>query len=126
MKKIFLTAFLAAILSTINTGCTDPYALQTNTFEDAVVIEGTITNEFKKQEIKLTRTYRFEENGPKVEHGATIYVTDNLGNQYNFDEDNGKYVSTTEFQAQPNTNYQLHITTNDGRSYISSNEQLTT
>lgn len=126
MKKIFLFVFLTAIMATVNMSCTDPYALQTNTFEDALVIEGTMTNEFKIQEIKLTRTYRFEENGPKVEHGADVYVTDNMGNHYNFDEANGKYVSATAFQAAPNTNYQLHITTNDGKTYISSNEQLTT
>ena len=122
MKKIFLNTFLLLLLIT---SCTEPYALQTSSFEDAVVIEATLTNEFKKQEIKLSRTYRLEENGPSFEEGAIVYITDDMGNQYNFVENAEKYVSTTEFQATPNRIYQLHITTADGKSYRSSNEQLT-
>ncbi|MGH2664909.1 DUF4249 domain-containing protein [Flavobacterium sp.] len=114
------------LLCLLGISCTEPYALQTNTFEDALVIEATITNEFKKQEIKLSRTYRFEEDGPTFEAGATVYITDNLGNQYNFDELGEKYVSASEFQALPTRNYTLHITTNDGKRYSSTTEMLTT
>ncbi|MEO8516099.1 MAG: DUF4249 domain-containing protein [Flavobacterium sp.] len=126
MKKTLAISLLVVLITMINSSCTEPYALQTNTFEDAVVIEGTITNEFKKQEIKLTRTFRFEENGPKVEHEAVVTVSDNMGNEYDFEEVDGIYVSTVAFQAVPSTNYQLHITTNNGKTYVSSNEQLTT
>ena len=119
-----ITILLLSCLAGIS--CTEPYALQTNTFEDALVIEATITNEFKKQEIKLSRTYRFEENGPSFEAGATVYIDDNLGHQYPFEEVSGKYVSTSEFQALPSRNYTLHITTNEGKSYSSAPEMLTT
>lgn len=105
MKKIFLIIVLAfAIYS-----CTEPYAIQTNTFEDALVIEATITNELKKQEIKITRSYTFEETEPVVETGATVNITDDLGNLYNFEEVNGKYVSEFEFEAMPNRQYQLFL-----------------
>ncbi len=114
------------MLITIFISCTEPYALQTNTFEDVIVVEATITNEFKKQEIKLSRSYRLEDNGPDFEAGATVFVKDDLGNQYNFEENDGKYISTSEFEAIAGRNYQLHITTNDGKSYTSSNEKLTT
>jgi hypothetical protein len=126
MKKIFLTSFFLTLFILSIVSCTEPYALQTNAFEDAIVVEATITNELKKQEIKLSRTYRFEDNGPKFETGAIVYVKDNLGNQYDFEEINGKYFSVSEFQAVANRNYQLHITTSDGKSYSSSNEKLTT
>ncbi|MEO8234709.1 MAG: DUF4249 domain-containing protein [Flavobacterium sp.] len=126
MKKRILIPHILVIIILCMVGCTEPYALQTNNFENAIVIEATITNEFKKQEIKLSRTYTLEENGPKFETGAIAYIIDNLGNKYDFEENNGKYISTSEFQAIANRNYQLHITTNDGKSYISSNEELTT
>ncbi|MFM9988211.1 DUF4249 domain-containing protein [Flavobacterium sp.] len=126
MKKTFLTQLILATIIVCIVGCTEPYALQTNSFEDAIVVEATITNEFKKQEIKLSRTYRFEENGPKFETSAIVYVMDNLGNRYDFEENNGKYISTSEFQAIANRNYQLHITTSNGKSYSSPNEKLTT
>jgi hypothetical protein len=122
LKRIFV----ALLFTTILISCTEPYALQTNTFEDVIVVEATITNEFKKQEIKLSRTYRFEDNGPEYEAGATVLVKDDLGNQYNFWENNGKYLSTSEFQAAANRTYQLFITTNDGKSYASTIQNLTT
>ena len=107
------------------TSCTDPYALQTNSYEEAIVIEATITNELKNQEIKVSRTYRFEENGPTTESGATVYVTDNLGKQYDFAEKQGVYVSKTAFQAEPNKEYRLRVITKDGNSYTSRSETLT-
>jgi hypothetical protein len=126
MKSIYLKIFILSTLLICIVSCTEPYALQTNTFEDAVVVEATITNEFKKQEIKLSRSYRLEDNGPEFEAGATVYVKDDLGNQYNFEENNGKYISTSEFQTAANRTYQLFITTNDGKSYASTIQSLTT
>jgi hypothetical protein len=126
MKKKNLYIFLITILYASIVSCTTPYSYQTNTFEDAIVIEATITNELKKQEIKLSRTYKFEEDGPIFETEADVYITDNLENQYSFEEVDQKYISTSEFQALPDRNYQLHITTKDGRSYSSTNEKLTT
>ncbi len=107
-------------------GCTEQYALQTTDFEDALVVEATITNELKQQEIKLSRTFRFEENGPTPEAGAQVYVTDSDGVQYDFSETEGKYVSNDAFQAAPGKSYTLHIVTSDGKSYHSTTEPLTT
>ena len=127
MKKIFyLKSILFILLSVLTVGCVEPYALQTNTFEEALVVEATITNEFKNQEVKISKTYRFEENGPTFEAGATVFVTDNNGNQYEFEEQSEKYVSTTAFQAIPGRAYQLNVTTSDGKTYTSKTESLTT
>jgi hypothetical protein len=108
------------------TSCTEPYALQTNAYEEAIVIEATITNELKNQEIKVSRTYRFEENGPTLESGAIVYLTDNLGKQYDFEEKQGVYVSKIAFQAEPSKEYRLRVVTKDGKSYTSRSETLTT
>jgi len=124
--KIAIFKHLLFAIFFIAVGCTEPYALQTNTFEDAIVIEATITNEFKKQEIKISRTYRFEENGPKIEEGAIVYIIDDIGNQYNFIGIDGKYISENEFQAQSNRTYELHVITANGKSYVSTKEKLTT
>lgn len=120
-KFIFL---LVIPLSFVN--CTEPYKLQTETFEEAFVIEATITNELKKHQVKISKTYVFEENGPTFESGAEVYVQDDAGNRYEFSEQNEVYESTTEFQASPGRQYQLFITTSDGKQYASSNQTLTT
>jgi len=127
MKKKSLNSILCyLILFIFLCSCTEQYALQTNTFENALVIEATITNELKKQEIKITRTYRLEEEVPTIETGATVTVTDNENNEYIFELINGVYVSQTEFQAVPNRKYRLNITTDQGKSYYSTLQTLTT
>lgn len=106
-------------------GCTEPYILETNTYEEVLVVEATITNELKKQEITLTKTARFEDASTQIEKGATIFITDNKGIRYDFKEESGKYISTTEFQAVSGKEYRLNIKTSDGRTFESSSETLT-
>lgn len=120
--KIAFIFFLIFILSS----CTEQYILQSNTFDDAIVIEATITNELKHQHIKISRTYRLEDKETSIESGAQVYITDNLGNQYNFEELDNEYVSSQEFQATKNNNYKLTIITKEGKTYQSSTEKLTT
>ena len=121
LKIIFIlliTCFLAH-------SCTEAYPLLTNTYEEAIVVEATITNELKYQEIKINKTSKFEDKNTQKESNANVFITDDSGNQYDFQEDSEKYVSKVEFQAVSGRKYQLHITTADGRSFASSPEILT-
>ncbi|CAM3678767.1 DUF4249 domain-containing protein [Flavobacterium gelidilacus] len=124
MKKF--VAYITLGLFTIFISCTEPYAIQNNTFEDVLVIEATVTNELKKQEIKITRTFQLEEKDPIFETNATVYITDDLGNQFNFEEEDGKYISEFEFHAIPSRQYQLFVNTSNGKEYTSTREKLTT
>jgi len=125
MKKIVAIKLILLLLIGIGfTNCTDPYKMETNTFEDALVIEATLTNIMQKQKVKITRSYRLEDSAPVFEEGADVYVTDSDGNQYNFVQDNNMYISTQAFQPVPGKNYELTIITNDGKKYVSSKEIL--
>jgi hypothetical protein len=110
----------------IFTGCTEPYILETNTYEEALIVQATITNEYKRQEITLTKSSQFEATETQIESDAAVYITDNSGNRYDFKEESGIYKSTTEFQAVPDREYRLTIITKDGRSFESTTEKLTT
>ncbi|WP_264565406.1 DUF4249 domain-containing protein [Flavobacterium sp. N3904] len=125
MKVIKTHTFFLLLICFFINSCTEPYALQTNSYEEAIVIEAIITNELKNQEIKISKTYKFEENGPTFETGAQVYITDDLGNQYDFEEKEGIYVSVIPFQAVPEREYRLSITTKEGKAYTSRNETLT-
>ena len=105
-------------------GCTEPYLLQTSDFEEALVIEATITNELKKQQIKVSKTYRLEENGPAFVENADVTVEDDLGNVYQFIEGDEIYESENAFEAIPGRTYKLTIVTN-GKVYTSTQETLT-
>lgn len=126
MKKIIIYKITSLLLLCLAiSGCTEQYVLQTDTYESALVVEATMTNEMKRQEIKITRTYRLEEHAPQVETGAEVTVTDSDGNLYHFVEEEGLYVSENTFQAVPGKTYRLNIDTADGKSYTSTNETLT-
>ena len=120
-KKIILLLLIGSIFTF---SCAEPYALQTDTYESALVIEATLTDELKFQEIKLSRTYKLEEDGPDPETNAIVYVTDSNGNQYDFIRNGDTYISQQEFKALPNVNYRLHVVTSDGKTYTSSNEKI--
>ncbi|WP_291151618.1 DUF4249 domain-containing protein [Flavobacterium sp. UBA7680] len=107
-------------------GCTETYPLLTNTYEEAIVVEATLTNELKNQEIKITKTSKFEDTSLQVEKGAEVVVKDNQNNSYLFEENAGVYVSQTPFQILPNRQYTLEIKTTDGKVYESSPEILPT
>ena len=127
MKRIFkhiallFTLTLATVL-----GCVEPYEVATQSFENMLVIEATITNELKYHEVKLSRTYRLEEEGPAFELSANVKVVDDTQNTYNFIEiDSGKYKSVDKFSVLPDRNYQLMVTTSDGKEYVSIPTKLT-
>ena len=111
----------------INIGCIEKLPLETQEFESVLVIEGTITNEFKRQTIKLSRTFLLEEQSEQViENDATVTITDSQLNSYAFVQNSlGDYVSIIEFQAQPDIIYNLEITTSNGGIYKSLNTELT-
>ncbi|RUT71117.1 DUF4249 domain-containing protein [Flavobacterium cupreum] len=126
MKKIFLYSFPGIALLASIFGCTTPYNYQNNDFEDVIIVEATLTNEYKNHEVKISRTYSLEESFPQFESQAIVNVTDDLGNKYDFAETGSSYISVDKFQAVPERQYQLHIVTKNGRTYVSGTEKLTT
>lgn len=125
MKKLFYFIFLFSLL-TITYSCIEEYNAATEEFEDVIVIEANITNEFKNHKITLTRTYKFEQNNPSAESGAIINITASNNKTYTFNESSlGVYISNTKFQAEPNVDYKLSIKTKNGREYASTNTKLT-
>jgi len=122
--KYKISVFLILSLATIS--CTEQYAFKNTDFESALVVEGTITNEIKNQTIRVSKVYELEETGPKFETGANVFVTDDQGNEYQFEEKDTVYVSLTEFRAEPGKKYQLKIKTREGKNYTSDEQTLTT
>ncbi|WP_271764870.1 DUF4249 domain-containing protein [Aquimarina algiphila] len=108
------------------TNCTEEFKLQTETFEDIIVIEANITDELKHQVVKLSKTFRFEDDNLSGEKDAEVKISDSEGSEYLFQEtDLGVYTSVLPFQALSDREYTLSIQTNDGKSYISDSVELT-
>ncbi|MDQ1163984.1 DUF4249 domain-containing protein [Flavobacterium sp. SORGH_AS_0622] len=126
MKNFIYKISLFLILAVAASSCTEQYVFQNNDFESALVVEGTITNELKNQTIRLSQVYELEETGPKLEKGANVSVSDDQGNEYQFEEKDTLYASITPFKAEPGRKYQLKIRTSAGKNYTSDEQVLTT
>tara|TARA_R110002073_G_scaffold108336_1_gene243305 strand:+ start:14560 stop:15735 length:1176 start_codon:yes stop_codon:yes gene_type:complete len=124
MKKTY--SILLLFILSLTYSCVEEFNAGTIEFEDAIVIEATITNEFKHHQILLSRTYRLEEREPNLESDAIVRVITSTNNTYTFNEtEPGVYLSDIPFSALPNIRYQLFIDTNDGREYTSKSTELT-
>ena len=121
----YLHILIAAGLTSCFTACVEPYKMESNTFEDAIVVEASISNELKSHSVKLTKTYRLEDSSPTIETGASVSVADDAGNNYDYSFSDGIYRSEP-FQAVAGRTYTLIITSADGRQFCSSPETLTT
>lgn len=95
--------------------------------EDILVVEATITDELKAQEIFLSRGNSFANDSIiSVEQAAEVIITNELGTSFRFmEQEPGRYVSETPFAAQSGVTYQLFITTSSGISYQSEASQVT-
>ena len=126
MKNRKLHLIWLLVISFYINSCVEPFEIKSITYESALVIEATITNEYKYHEIILSRTFKIEENGVLAESNADVKIIDNLQNVYKFLEDSpGKYKSQVEFSAEANTSYQLLISTENGSTYSSNSIKLT-
>ncbi|MBE9575272.1 DUF4249 domain-containing protein [Flavobacterium proteolyticum] len=124
MKKNILIKSLLLLFIVCNLSCTEPYVLQSDVYQNSLVVEATLTNELKHHEVKLTRTSRLNESQPEIETGAFVRIIGDDGSSYNFEEIDNLYKSENEFQAQPGILYKLVIETSTGKTYSSNLEKL--
>ncbi|RYJ52742.1 DUF4249 domain-containing protein [Flavobacterium petrolei] len=117
---------IALLILNILNSCSEAYNLQTDTYQEALVVEATITNEFIRQEIKISKTSQFEDEGIEKESGAIVIIEDDLGNTFPFEEKDDIYISKNPFKAESNREYTLKIETNEGKVFKSSSQKLTT
>ncbi len=121
MKKILILFFGCLTVSS----CIEPFEFQTETFEDALVIEASLTNELKHHEVSLSRAVRFEDSISAPERNAQVRILDEMQNVYEFQEtDPGTYSSNLEFAAQKSIKYTLIVETSDGTRYSSEPESF--
>ena len=100
--------------------CVEPFEFENENFENVLVVEATLTNEEKLQEVLLSRSFPLNFTGAFPEQGARVSILDNSGNQFYFNETtSGRYVSSNTFSAIEGRLYTLEITTRDGKNYTS-------
>ena len=118
MKKSLYISYsfvlaLAVLLSVAS--CVEPIEIELDEPESILVVEGIITDELKQQEIKLSRSFPVDENGPNPVSGAKVIVSSSNGANYTFFESEaGTYLSNSAFQVNLGEDYTLEIETEEG------------
>ena len=106
--------------------CVEEITIESEEYENLLVVDATITNQDIRQEIYLSRTFQFGEETGIPEENAQVKVIGN-GITHVFEEvAPGTYKTAATFKAEPNVSYQLEIQTANGNRYTSSQKKLTT
>ncbi|GLB50959.1 hypothetical protein Y10_33270 [Neptunitalea sp. Y10] len=105
-------------------GCTEPYPIASENFEELLVVNATLTDSLQYQTVRLTNSYPLNTDTLVYVNNATVYIRDNNNQIFNFSQvaNDSTYISDMPFKAVENASYSLHITTQDGREYQSTEE----
>lgn len=124
MKKIISYIYLLIGLLIIDS-CIEPVEFSTISVDSNLVVNGILTNELKNHTVELSRTIPIDSTKLSPEKNATVFITDNTGAIYNFQEtEDGTYTSINTFSAEATKKYTLNIETSNGQKYTSSEEML--
>jgi len=121
MKKRSVIFSFILILSMTLLRCIDPFYPRLEKFQSLLVVDAVLTDEDVPAYVRLTRTTEtLEEHLPMVT-GATVSITDDLGNRTSLTEVSaGIYQSDIPaFRGAAGREYTLRIRTEDGKEYES-------
>lgn len=108
MKKEYLFYLLLFLV-----GCTEAIDIHTDNSEPVIVIYGTITDEIKQQEVRITRSspYFDDKSNPSIS-GAKVTITSSENKVYKLEEDEsnpGYYRSLISWAAKVGVEYTLDV-----------------
>ena len=115
--KITFVLIVACTLFT----CIDPYTPELKSFESLLVVDALVTDEDKSNYVILTRTIETTDDDPARVTGATVIITDDLGNSTLLVEKSpGEYrTDSLAFRGAAGRTYTLSIETESGEKYLS-------
>jgi hypothetical protein len=122
IKKVKLLKPVSGfLLFTFFATCIDPFNPEVGGFKSLLVVDALVTDENASYYCFLTRTFEKLSDRPEEVTGASVYVKDDLGEIFVFNEvAPGKYRSDSlSFRGSPGRSYVLTVTTKEGEEYES-------
>lgn len=117
------------IIELLFTACQKPFVPKTDYVQPALVIEGYLSTQKAVQQVFLSYSDQFGQR-PKYlkEQGASVYVTDEQGDRFDYYETGGAGVYqssiTDDVKGMVGHTYTLHIITKNGDEYESSPQTI--
>ena len=108
-------------------GCTVPFDFNPESFEEVLVIEGTLTNETKSHIVRVSYTYPLtEQQGQNFVNDAIVIIEDQDGDQRSLlSIGEGEYITPSNFSGELGNSYRLIVRMFNGLEYQSSFEEMT-
>ncbi|MBD2755489.1 DUF4249 domain-containing protein [Spirosoma validum] len=124
LRGLVYAHFLLAGLLAVS--CVTEFQPDSVSIPPSLIVEGEITDQPGPYRIRLTRTADYSYKSLNLlETGATITISDNLGNQEILQENTGVYsTKATGLQGVAGRTYKVSIKTKDGKVYESTPELL--
>ncbi len=114
---LFVTLFLPS--------CTNELGDTFFSFEKAIVVDASFTNELKRHEVRLSYTSAVESTETSLISNATVFIEDDLGGVIRFvQESEGVYLTENMMAGEAGRSYKLVFTIEGGKTYESSYESL--
>ncbi len=108
--KYILNRLVIILVLISSVSCVEPIEIEGVEAENLLVVDGIITDQVGVQEIKLSRTYELDENGPVPVSNAEVLVVSSNGESFNFKEVSpGVYNSVIPFGASLGEEYKLQV-----------------
>jgi len=127
--KGLLKYLIIIIMVMICSSCVFPYDPEITRYEDVLIIDGLLTDEPESSVVRLSRSIpiRLSKTVPyavveeKPDSGATVFITDDIGNVSMFYETSpGEYrCDNPDFRGIAERSYQLYVITKDEQRYES-------
>ena len=122
LRKVLMLSCLGVCLSL--TACIEAVDLTLDYYEEELVIYGSVSKGVGEQVVRVGMTRPFRSVVDKPEIGANVYIIDQLGEQYTFQEtEEGTYTwDNTDRQVEVGDSFTLFVELRDGRRFQSTNE----
>jgi len=118
-KRTLLQLLLVLLLDGLAVGCIEPYAFEEKDFDSVLIVDGMLSDQYRKHKIYLSRSYAFD-GSPSMEEEAKVQVVTNDGDLYLFKENKaGYYEAVQAFAATRGKQYTLEVITVEGKEYHS-------
>ncbi|WP_422005969.1 DUF4249 domain-containing protein [Roseivirga pacifica] len=125
-KYFGIILFVVALIVTAS--CVEEFETDSIKYEKLMVVDANISDQVKAHSVRLFYTVPIDSEvsqGETAITGATVWVEDDQANRIDFTETSpGTYYSPSDFAGTPGRSYALFITTNDGKNYQSSFQEL--
>ena len=121
LKRMITRRHITLLLTLILAGCIEPIEPELGVFDYLMVVEGHVSNLDEANTVRLSRTKPLSVEYGGVEVGALVYVEDQEGAKFYFEETSpGIYQSDPAcFIGETGNSYALYIETLYGETYQS-------